>query len=114
MGSAPTALPFKMGALASCGVGTARTEEKVQELIRSDPSTTILVTGAMGHFGKAVVSKLLSQKEKESWTIIASDMKSGPSEPKEVWGPSAQRVQYVQLDLGVAENAPAIDSLVGR
>lgn len=70
--------------------------------------TTVLVTGALGHYGAQLV-RLLAER---GWIVLATDMKPPPSDPVATWGQSA--VEYTQLDLGEVEAEAEIDRLVSR
>ena len=75
-------------------------------------SEVVLVTGALGHYGRQVVAQLLSQK---TGMVIATDMKPAPEDPASVWGTGAAgRLEYVQVDLGDHSQAAVIDLLVSR
>lgn len=85
---------------------------RTNHLPKSDPAKTILVTGAMGYYGKLITARL--SKDHPDYTIIASDMKDAPSDPTFVWGPNPSNVHYIQIDLAFTPNQALIFDVVGR
>lgn len=87
--------------------------EAMEKLTPTEPAKTVLVTGALGHFGKELVARLL--REKLDWMVLASDFKPPPMNPVDVWGSDAPgRVQFVQVDLADSLTADAVEVLVSK
>eukprot|EP00747_Dinoflagellata_sp_TGD_P060253 gnl/TRDRNA2_/TRDRNA2_151946_c0_seq1.p1 gnl/TRDRNA2_/TRDRNA2_151946_c0~~gnl/TRDRNA2_/TRDRNA2_151946_c0_seq1.p1 ORF type:complete len:449 (-),score=58.54 gnl/TRDRNA2_/TRDRNA2_151946_c0_seq1:98-1321(-) len=81
---------------------------------KSDPATTVLITGAMGFYGKQMTARLATRP---GWTVIASDMKPPPVDAEtaeKAWGPAHANVRFVQVDLAEPTNVPIIEDMVGR